>query len=110
MYSASPEISRRSGQLRTIRMANHRQYRAGRVACHRAAHTTVIEAIRSVQRRTHRYGAYAGSGWMLLLTFMAVMNNLHDGETNAIEGHQPLCPVRRIRGAGDDGVGLTARF
>ena len=23
---------------------------------------------------------------MLLLTFLAVMNNLHDGETNAIEG------------------------
>jgi Ca2+:H+ antiporter len=25
-------------------------------------------------------------GGMLLLTFLTVMNNLHDGETNAIEG------------------------
>ena len=46
----------------------------------------VIEAIALFNGERIEMALTPVQGGMLLLTFLAVMNNLHDGETNAIEG------------------------
>lgn len=46
----------------------------------------VIEAIALFNGAAINMALTPVQGGLLLLTFLTVMNNLHDGETNAIEG------------------------
>lgn len=86
MISASPEI------LTALRAAQHdRMQTTVNIALGASLATVlltlpVIEAIALFSGERIDMALTPVQAGMLLLTFLAVMNNLHDGETNAIEG------------------------
>ncbi|MDD3883830.1 MAG: calcium:proton antiporter [Gallionella sp.] len=86
LISASPEI------LTALRAAQHdRMQTTVNIALGASLATVlltlpVIEAIALFSGERIEMALTPVQGGMLLLTFLAVMNNLHDGETNAIEG------------------------
>lgn len=86
LISASPEI------LTALRAAqNNRMQTTVNIALGASLATVlltlpVIEAIALLNGERIEMALTPVQGGMLLLTFLTVMNNLHDGETNAIEG------------------------
>jgi Ca2+:H+ antiporter len=86
LISASPEI------LTALRAAqNNRMQTTVNIALGASLATVlltlpVIEAIALFTGERIEMALTPVQGGMLLLTFLTVMNNLHDGETNAIEG------------------------
>ncbi|MDP2142954.1 MAG: calcium:proton antiporter [Gallionella sp.] len=86
LISASPEI------LTALRAAQHnRMQTTVNIALGASLATVlltlpVIEAIALFNGERIDMALTPIQGGMLLLTFLTVMNNLHDGETNAIEG------------------------
>jgi Ca2+:H+ antiporter len=86
LISASPEI------LTALRAAqNNRMQTTVNIALGASLATVlltlpVIEAIALFSGERIEMALTPVQAGMLLLTFLAVMNNLHDGETNAIEG------------------------
>ncbi len=86
LISASPEI------LTALRAAQHdRMQTTVNIALGASLATVlltlpVIEAIALFNGERIDMALTPVQGGMLLLTFLTVMNNLHDGETNAIEG------------------------
>jgi len=86
LISASPEI------LTALRAAQHdRMQTTVNIALGASLATVlltlpVIEAIALFSGERIDMALTPVQGSMLLLTFLTVMNNLHDGETNAIEG------------------------
>ncbi|MDZ4201481.1 MAG: calcium:proton antiporter [Gallionella sp.] len=86
LISASPEI------LTALRAAqNNRMQTTVNIALGASLATVlltlpVIEAIALFNGERVDMALTPVQGGMLLLTFLTVMNNLHDGETNAIEG------------------------
>lgn len=86
LISASPEI------LTAMRAAqNNRMQTTVNIALGASLATVlltlpVIESIALFQGERIEMALTPIQGGMLLLTLLAVMNNLHDGETNAIEG------------------------
>ncbi|MDD2915611.1 MAG: calcium:proton antiporter [Gallionella sp.] len=86
LISASPEI------LTALRAAQHnRMQTTVNIALGASLATVlltlpVIEAIALFSGERIEMALTPVQGGMLLLTFLTVMNNLHDGETNAIEG------------------------
>jgi len=86
LISASPEI------LTALRAANqNRMQTTVNIALGASLATVlltlpVIEVIALLDEERIDMALTPIQGGMLLLTFFAVMNNLHDGETNAIEG------------------------
>jgi Ca2+:H+ antiporter len=86
LISASPEI------LTALKAAHHnRMQTTVNIALGASLATVlltlpVIEAIGLLQGHRVVMALTPVQGGMLLVTFLAMMNNLHDGETNAIEG------------------------
>ena len=86
LISASPEI------LTALRAAQHnRMQTTVNIALGASLATVlltlpVIESLGLLDGRITVMALTPVQGGMLLVTFLAVMNNLHDGETNAIEG------------------------
>lgn len=86
LISASPEI------LTALRAAQHdRMQTTVNIALGASLATVlltlpVIEALALITGERIEMALTPIQAGMLLLTFLAVMNNLHDGETNAIEG------------------------
>lgn len=86
LISASPEI------LTALKAAQHdRMQTTVNIALGASLATVlltlpVIEGLALLRDQRIDMAMTPVQGGMLLLTFLAVMNNLHDGETNAIEG------------------------
>jgi Ca2+:H+ antiporter len=86
LISASPEILTALKAARNDRMQTTVNIALGASLATVLLTLPVIEAIALFNDERIIMALTPVQGGMLLLTFLAVMNNLHDGETNAIEG------------------------
>lgn len=86
LISASPEILTALKAAQQNRMQTTVNIALGASLATVLLTLPVIEAIALFNGERIDMALTPVQGGMLLLTFLAVMNNLHDGETNAIEG------------------------
>ncbi|HEY0666028.1 MAG TPA: calcium:proton antiporter [Gallionella sp.] len=86
LISASPEILTALRAAQANRMQTTVNIALGASLATVLLTLPVIEAIALFSGERIDMALTPVQGGMLLLTFLAVMNNLHDGETNAIEG------------------------
>lgn len=86
LISASPEILTALKAAKQDRMQTTVNIALGASLATVLLTLPVIEAIALFSGERIDMALTPVQGGMLLLTFLAVMNNLHDGETNAIEG------------------------
>jgi len=86
LISASPEILTALNAAQKDRMQTTVNIALGASLATVLLTLPVIEAIALFNGERIIMALTPVQGGMLLLTFLAVMNNLHDGETNAIEG------------------------
>ncbi|MDO8351060.1 MAG: calcium:proton antiporter [Gallionella sp.] len=86
LISASPEILTALKAAQQNRMQTTVNIALGASLATVLLTLPVIEAIALFNGERIEMALTPVQGGMLLLTFLAVMNNLHDGETNAIEG------------------------
>lgn len=86
LISASPEILTALKAAQQDRMQTTVNIALGASLATVLLTLPVIEAIALLSGERIVMALTPVQGGMLLLTFLAVMNNLHDGETNAIEG------------------------
>ncbi|MDO9053959.1 MAG: calcium:proton antiporter [Gallionella sp.] len=86
LISASPEILTALKAAQQNRMQTTVNIALGASLATVLLTLPVIEAIALFNGERINMALTPVQGGMLLLTFLAVMNNLHDGETNAIEG------------------------
>ena len=86
LISASPEILTALKAAQQDRMQTTVNIALGASLATVLLTLPVIEAIALFSGERIVMALTPLQGGMLLLTFLAVMNNLHDGETNAIEG------------------------
>lgn len=86
LISASPEILTALKAAKQDRMQTTVNIALGASLATVLLTLPVIEAIALFNGERIDMALTPIQGGMLLLTFLAVMNNLHDGETNAIEG------------------------
>jgi Ca2+:H+ antiporter len=86
LISASPEILTALKAAQQDRMQTTVNIALGASLATVLLTLPVIEAIALINGERIVMALTPVQGGMLLLTFLAVMNNLHDGETNAIEG------------------------
>jgi Ca2+:H+ antiporter len=86
LISASPEILTALKAAQQDRMQTTVNIALGASLATVLLTLPMIEAIALINGERIIMALTPVQGGMLLLTFLAVMNNLHDGETNAIEG------------------------
>lgn len=86
LISASPEILTALKAAQQDRMQTTVNIALGASLATVLLTLPVIEAIALINGERIDMALTPVQGGMLLLTFLTVMNNLHDGETNAIEG------------------------
>lgn len=86
LISASPEILTALRAAQSNRMQTTVNIALGASLATVLLTLPVIEAIALISGERIEMALTPIQGGMLLLTFLTVMNNLHDGETNAIEG------------------------